>query len=64
MKNKLVLSITMTSLVCFAAEAFPDIQTNTPAATAQPVERVEQHSGKCASGKCGTEKSLCTRQNL
>lgn len=57
MKNKLILSITMTSAACFAIDVFSSPQTNTPTTVAQSVERVELHSGKCASGKCGTEKN-------
>ncbi len=55
MNNKLILSIAMTSVITFAdaAMAGEAIQTTGPTS----VERPEVHSGKCASGKCGTVKA-------
>ena len=54
MKNKLMLSITLTALTAAAMEPAAAADANTPAKStpAAPVK----HSGKCASGKCGTEK--------
>lgn len=60
MKNKLILSIAMSSVVCLntnlAQAMVNDASTNTDATTVK-VEREEVHGGKCAAGKCGTSKA-------
>ncbi|ENM5757630.1 hypothetical protein ACQ902_000205 [Vibrio mimicus] len=53
MKHKMALSIAMTSaLTLNSGMAFADTPSEAPV-NAQPTE---QHGGKCAAGKCGTEK--------
>ena len=55
MNNKLLLSIAVTSAVCInASSAAASISTS----QAQPlmVAAADHNGGKCASGKCGTEK--------
>ncbi|GEM74955.1 hypothetical protein [Vibrio sagamiensis] len=53
MNNKLALSITMTSVITFNSSlAFSDALTEVPIAA----KSNSQHGGKCAAGKCGTEK--------
>ncbi|MCD8525398.1 MAG: hypothetical protein LRY67_06705 [Gammaproteobacteria bacterium] len=52
MKNKIILSIAMTSAICMTDLAGAETEQE-----ATSVERVEVHSGKCASGKCGTLKA-------
>jgi uncharacterized low-complexity protein len=54
MKDKLILSITLTALTVAAVEPVVAADANTPAKNT-PTTPVK-HSGKCASGKCGTEK--------
>ena len=57
MQNKLSLSIAITSLAAIGAFSQPahaaDADGKAPAASAKPAA---SHGGKCASGKCGTEK--------
>jgi hypothetical protein len=52
LKNKIILSIAMTSLVTMYAEP---LMAETSHA-AQPVKSESGNGGKCASGKCGTVK--------
>ncbi|UPG86274.1 hypothetical protein L2Y94_02600 [Luteibacter aegosomatis] len=54
MNHTFALSIAVTSLAAFGAVAQPAYaDTTTPPAAATPTA---SHGGKCASGKCGTEK--------
>ncbi|MGF1779696.1 hypothetical protein [Vibrio nomapromontoriensis] len=53
MNNKLVISITITSLVSLHSAMAASEQPVEAPIKAQPTE---QHGGKCAAGKCGTEK--------
>ncbi|WP_137788042.1 hypothetical protein [Sphingomonas sp. 3P27F8] len=50
MKHELILGIAVTSLL--SAQSFAAPQAPTPASTSQAASG----GGKCASGKCGTEK--------
>jgi hypothetical protein len=50
MKHELILGIAATSLL--AAQAYAAPQAPAPATASQPAKG----GGKCASGKCGTEK--------
>lgn len=52
MKHELILGIAATSLLSAQAFAAPQAPTPTPAPTSQAATG----GGKCASGKCGTEK--------
>jgi len=55
MKHTLALSIAVTSLTALGAVVQPaHAGTTPPPAAAAPTT---SHGGKCASGKCGTEKS-------
>lgn len=54
MKNKLMLSIALSSFVGLTGAA-AHAQTET-AATETSVAKAPTSGGKCASGKCGTEK--------
>lgn len=56
MKNKVILSIAMTSTLCLGDLALAEAVVSTS------VERAEVHSGKCASGKCGTEKAYTSSE--
>lgn len=53
MKDSILLTITVTSLASFAAMASPQ---QAPAAAPTAATSSSSHGGKCASGKCGTEK--------
>lgn len=62
MKNKLILSIAMSSAVCFntnlaCASTEEDTALVAAIATTSTIEREEVHGGKCAAGKCGTLKA-------
>jgi len=53
MNNKLALSIAMTSVITLnSGMAFADAPTEDPV----EAQSSSQHGGKCAAGKCGTEK--------
>ncbi|MDN3612304.1 hypothetical protein ACODM8_11180 [Vibrio ostreicida] len=53
MNNKLALSIAMTSVISLSSgTVFADTQTEPPI----EAQSSTQHGGKCAAGKCGTEK--------
>ncbi|EJL6398678.1 hypothetical protein ABKZ05_000446 [Vibrio navarrensis] len=53
MNNKLTLSIAMTSVITLnSGMAFADATTEAPV----EAQSSSQHGGKCAAGKCGTEK--------
>ncbi|NOI69281.1 hypothetical protein [Vibrio owensii] len=53
MNNKLALSIAMTSVITLnSGLAFADAPTEAPV----EAQSSSQHGGKCAAGKCGTEK--------
>jgi uncharacterized low-complexity protein len=54
MNGKLVLSIAVTSLASIGAVSVPALATDN--APAQTDAKPKAHGGKCASGKCGTEK--------
>lgn len=56
MKNKVILSIAMTSAIYLSEACLAEETASTS------VERVETHSGKCASGKCGTEKAYAASE--
>ncbi len=55
MHNKITLSIAMTSMITLSSgmafAEMPSKASTKPAAT-------EQHGGKCAAGKCGSEKTF------
>jgi len=56
MKNKLALSIAITSLASIGAVSLPaHAADNAPTANADAKAPPKAHGGKCASGKCGTE---------
>ncbi|MFA0553688.1 hypothetical protein BCU13_023105 [Vibrio lentus] len=53
MNNKIALSIAITSVISLnSAMAFADAPAETPVEAKQS----SGHGGKCAAGKCGTEK--------
>jgi uncharacterized low-complexity protein len=54
MKDKILLTIAVASLVSLGSMAAA--ANDAPAAPAQPAKATASHGGKCASGKCGTEK--------
>jgi uncharacterized low-complexity protein len=57
MRNKLALSIAITSLASIGAVSLPvHAADNAPAPQADAKAPPKSHGGKCASGKCGTEK--------
>jgi len=57
MKNKLALSIAITSLASTGAVSLPaHAADNAPTVNADAKAPPKAHGGKCASGKCGTEK--------
>lgn len=58
MKNKLILSIAMSSSMCLNTT----YASNTVDSTASPIQRQELHGGKCAAGKCGTSKAYATSE--
>ncbi|EGA68919.1 hypothetical protein VISI1226_20984 [Vibrio sinaloensis DSM 21326] len=59
MNSKLALSIALTSVVTLnSAMAFAD----TPPETPVKAEASSQNGGKCAAGKCGTEKRFEKRE--
>ncbi|MBV8044567.1 hypothetical protein [Pluralibacter sp.] len=55
MKNKIVLSITVGSML-IAGIVAPVSAEDASHETSNPVNKAPTSSGKCASGKCGTEK--------
>lgn len=54
MKNKLTLSIAITSLAALGAVSIPAYANGNSSETV--AAKAPSHGGKCASGKCGTEK--------
>lgn len=57
MNNKLALSIAITSLASVGAVSLPAYAADSaPASQADAKTPPKSHGGKCASGKCGTEK--------
>ncbi|MCG9789667.1 hypothetical protein [Vibrio barjaei] len=53
MNNKMAISIALSSLVSMNSALAAISESAEAPITAQPTE---QHGGKCAAGKCGTEK--------
>ena len=65
MKNKLILSIAMSSVFCLNTNLAyaTTAEDNALVAAIEPtkaIEREELHGGKCAAGKCGTSKAYET----
>lgn len=56
MHNKLTLSIALTSLAAVGAFSQPARAAEPGAMPAAATKPAASHGGKCASGKCGTEK--------
>lgn len=56
MHNKLALSIAITSLASIGAISGPTRAAEPNAAPQAVAKPASSHGGKCASGKCGTEK--------
>ena len=55
MNTKLTLSIALTSLIALGVVSQPAVSADT-AQTQQSAPKATKGGGKCASGKCGTEK--------
>lgn len=61
MKNKMILSITMTSVLSLNATlTYATQQSSAPVLISKTKDN--HHSGKCASGKCGTEKIFSKKE--
>ena len=58
MSKKLTLSITLTSALCLST-AFMAIGTATESYAS---EKTTKHGGKCAAGKCGTDKRFAKKE--
>ncbi|MBE8576586.1 hypothetical protein [Vibrio sp. OPT18] len=57
MNNKIALSIAITSVISLnSAMAFADAPAEAPVEAPVEAKQSSGHGGKCAAGKCGTEK--------